>query len=78
MNLTDATENNLYSKYKKSTLSKKELAKELGIGLSTLNKYLANGIGLPNYIKMGNAINSRVLFNIRDVAEFLSQTTKVL
>ncbi len=77
MNLVDSTEKNLYSKYKKSTLSKKELAKELGIGLSTLNKYLASGIGLPNYIKMGDSINSRVLFNIRDVAEFLSNTTKV-
>ena len=78
MSLFESIERNLYSKYKKSTLSKKQLAKELGIGLSTLNKYLANGIGLPNYKKMGNAINSRVLFNIRDVAEFLSQTTKVL
>ena len=78
MNLTDSIEKNLYQKYKKSTLSKKELAKELGIGLSTLNKYLANGVGLPNFKKMGDSVNSRVLFNIHDIATFLSLTTKVL
>ena len=78
MNVTDSIEKNLYSKYKKSTLSKKELAKELGIGLSTLNKYLANGVGLPNFKKMGDSVNSRVLFNIHDIATFLALTTKVL
>ena len=78
MSLKDTIEHSLHQKYDRSTLSKKELAKELGIGLSTLNKYLANGVGLPNYIKMGTATNSRVLFNIHDVAEFMSNTTKVL
>ena len=77
MNNIDSIEKNLYQKYRKLTLSKKEFAKEMGIGLSTLNKYLANGMGVPNYIKMGNASNSRVLFNIHDVAEFLSNTVKV-
>ena len=67
----------LNKKYEKSTLSKSELASELGIGLSTLNKYLAQGIGLPNYIKLGTSVNSRVLFNISDVAEFLVDTVKV-
>ena len=67
----------LNQKYNKSTLSKVELASELGIGLSTLNKYLVKGIGLPNYIKLGTAINSRVLFNISDVADFLADTVKV-
>ncbi len=78
MNIAESIEENLYKRYKKITLSKKELAQEMGIGLSTLNKYLANGMGLPNYIKMGDSANSRVLFNIHDVAEFMSNTTKVL
>ena len=68
-------EDSLYRKYNKATLSKKELAQELSIGLSTLNKYLAKGYGLPNYIKMGDSFNSRVLFNIHDVAEFLATKT---
>ena len=67
----------LNNKYHRITISKVELASELGIGLSTLNKYLAQGIGLPNYKKVGTAKNSRVLFNISDVADFLADTTKV-
>jgi predicted transcriptional regulator len=63
--------------YNKQVLSKQELAKELGIGLSTVSKYLAEGIGLPNYKKLGTAQNSRIIFPMKDVAEFLDQTTKV-
>ena len=77
MTVNETIEKNLYAKYKRQTLSKKELANELGIGLSTLNKYIAQGVGVPNYIKMGTSTNSRVLFNIHDVAEFMSQTVKV-
>ena len=43
----------LQTRYKKSTLSKKEMA-----------------------IKLGIAKNVKVVFNIIDVAEFLSQTSK--
>ncbi len=71
-------QNNLITRYKKSTLSKQELSREMGIGLSTLNKYLANGIGLPEYKKVGTSKNSRVLFPIQAVAEFLADTTKTL
>jgi len=63
--------------YKKAGLSKSELAKELGIGLSTVSKMMANSIGLPHYIKLGEAKNSRVLFPLVDVANFLSTTIKV-
>lgn len=63
--------------YKKSALSKTELASELGIGLSTVSKMMAEGIGLPNYMKIGTAKNSRVMFPIVDVAEFISHTVKV-
>ncbi len=77
MTLQDEIRRELTARYKKSVLSKKELAEEMGIGVSTLNKYLAQGFGCPNYIKMQGAKNSRVLFNIRDVAEFLANTVKV-
>lgn len=63
--------------YKKSTLTKRELANEISCSESTLNIYIAKGYGLPNYKKLGKGKNSRVLFNIIDVAEFMSQTIKV-
>lgn len=69
----------LSNKYKKSPITKRELAQELGIGLSTINYYLARGINLPNYRKMtsSGSKNGKVLFPIQEVALFLSQTTKV-
>ncbi len=69
--------NSLYEKYKKLALSKSELAQELGMGLSTVSKIMAEGMGLPNYKKVGIAKNSRVLFPLADVAEFLSNTVEV-
>lgn len=67
----------LKSRYKKATLSKAELANELGISSSTIDRNMKEGIGIPNYRKLGNARNSKVIFNIVEVAEFLSQTVKV-
>jgi predicted DNA-binding transcriptional regulator AlpA len=69
--------NSLYEKYGKVALSKQELAKELGMGLSTVSKLMHEGIGLPNYIKVGTAKNARVLFPIDEVANFLSHTVEV-
>lgn len=69
--------NDLSNRYKKATLSKAELAKELGVSYSTIDTYIARGYGLPNYKKLGQAKNAKMIFNIIDVAEFLAQTTKV-
>jgi len=69
--------NSLYEKYKKLALSKSELAQELGMGLSTVSKLMAEGMGLPNYKKVGTSKNSRVIFPLIDVAEFLSDTVEV-
>ncbi len=63
--------------YKKLGLSKTELANELGLGLSTVSKMMADGIGLPNYRKIGIAKNARVIFPLVDVAEFLTDTIEV-
>ena len=63
--------------YKKATLTKQELAIELGVSTSTIDLYISKGIGLPNYKKLGTAKNARVVFNIIDVAEFLTDTIKV-
>lgn len=44
---TEEIYNYLYSKYKKATIGKKEMATELGISSSTLDSYIARGIGIP-------------------------------
>ena len=68
--------NDLKDRYKKATLSKAEMAKELGISYSTIDGYISKGMGIPSYKKLGKAKNAKVIFNIADVAVFLSQTIK--
>ena len=45
----------LKDRYNKSTLTKKELAQELGMSVSSINTYICKGEGIPEYIKVGNA-----------------------
>ena len=52
------------------------MAHELGISYSTIDGYIAKGYGIPNYKKLGKAKNAKVVFNIIDVAKFLSETIK--
>ena len=66
----------LQTRYKRATISKRELATELGISYSTIDGYISKGYGIPNYKKLGTAKNAKVVFNIIDVSEFLSQTIK--
>lgn len=66
----------LQKRYKRVVISKAEMAEELGISSSTLDLYIAKGTGLPNYKKLGKAKNAKVVFNLIDVSEFLSQTIK--
>jgi len=77
LNTSTAILQGLQEKYNKVALSKQELANELGLGLSTVSKFMADGIGLPNYKKIGHAKNSRVIFPLINVAEFLSDTVEV-
>jgi len=64
----------LVEKYKKAVLTKTELAVELGVGKSTVDQYIAKNEGIPPYKKLGTAKNSRVVFNLFDVAKFLANT----
>jgi len=66
----------LRTRYNKAVIGKKELANELGVSLSTIDNYIHRGIGIPPYKKLGTAHNARVVFNLVDVANFLSQTIK--
>jgi len=68
----EATYSYLKSKYNRTVIGKKELAKELNIAPSTLDLYLSKGIGLPRYKKLGTAKNARVVFNLYDIAVFLN------
>lgn len=66
----------LLKKYQRAVISKVEMASELGISSSTLDLYIAKGTGLPNYKKLGKAKNAKVVFNLLDVADFLTKTIK--
>jgi len=69
--------NDLQSRYKRATINKREIANELGVSPSTVDLYISKGYGLPNYKKLGTAKNATIRFSVVDVANFLSQTTKV-
>jgi transposase len=61
----------------RETLTKKELASELGVSVSSINHYIQLGEGLPSYIKFGNSEKGRVLFPIVNVVEYLTNTELV-
>ncbi len=73
---TEQHYNYLKEKYQKATLIKRELANEMSVSVSTINNCISKGYGIPNYSKIGDSKNASIRFNIFDVAEFLSQTTK--
>ena len=73
---TELVYQDLKSRYNKATLTKKELANAFTVSTSTIDLYISKGIGIPNYKKLGTAKNAKVVFNIIDVAEYLSQTIK--
>lgn len=68
----EATYEYLKQKYNRLILSKKELAVELNIAISTLDLYLSKGIGIPKYKRASEAKNSRLMFNIYDIAVYLN------
>lgn len=67
----------LQNRYKKSVLNKKELAYELGVSESAINNYICQGVAIPEYRKIGNAKNARVVFPIINIASYLSNTVRV-
>lgn len=59
-------------------ITKKQYAEITQVSLSAVDNYMANGYGIPNYKKMGNSKNSKVLFNLIDVANYLAQTIRTV
>jgi len=68
----ESTYNYLKDKYGRLIIGKKEVAYELNIGMSTLDLYIANGIGVPPYKRATQAKNARLLFNILDLAIYIN------
>ncbi len=56
-------------------IDKKQLAEIRRCSVSSIDNYIKAGTNLPNYKKMGTAKNAKVVFNLRDVAEFIATRT---
>ena len=59
------------------TLTKKELAQVLKVSVSSINNYIVQGEGIPEYTKVGTGKNGKVLFPVVNVVDYLSNTIKV-
>lgn len=62
----------LYTKYQKLNLNRKELAHELGISLSKLEKMLLEGEFPIRYKRVGKSQKAAYIFPISEVARYLS------
>lgn len=67
----------LMDRYNKTVLTKNELSHELGVSVSSINNYISKGTGIPEYVKVGEGKNGRVLFPVVNVVDYLSNTIKV-
>jgi len=56
-------------------ISKKQYAEIANCSVSAVDNYIGKGYGVPNYKKIGHQRNARVLFALRDVAEYLAAQT---
>ena len=61
----------LTSKYNKASISRTELSEELGVSLSTIDRQLSQGIGLPDFKRIGNGKRARIVFPLKSVACFI-------
>lgn len=61
----------LYAKYKKIALSKKEMAGETGLSISTLDRLRKAGLGC-SYIKQGNG---DIFYPLLECAKYYCEST---
>lgn len=62
----------LNERYKKISLTRNELAKELNVSVSTIEKLIEKNLLNIRYIRLGNSQKARYLFPIIEVANYLS------
>jgi len=67
----------LLQRYKTLSISKKELARELGVSNGSIDNYILRNYGIPKYKKLGISKNAKVVFNLIDVAVFLADKGSV-
>ncbi|WP_415408244.1 hypothetical protein ACLHDG_06740 [Sulfurovum sp. CS9] len=79
--LTNPTAQSIYEELQaagyKVNVNKRQYAEIIGCSVSGVDNYIAKGYGVPNYRKIGHQRNARVLFSLRDVAEYLAAQTVV-
>jgi len=56
-------------------ISKKQYATIANCSVSAVDNYISKGYGIPSYKKIGHQRNARVLFSLRNVAEYLAAQT---
>jgi len=56
-------------------INKKQYAVIANCSVSAVDNYISKGYGVPSYKKIGHQRNARVLFSLRDVAEYLAAQT---
>lgn len=61
----------LFNKYQKTTLNRKEVAQELSISLSTLERHLNEGSLPIRHKRLGNTAKAKYIFPIKAVADYL-------
>ncbi len=59
-------------------IPKKSYAEIVGCSVYSVDKYIKKGYGCPNFKKMGDKKNSRVLFSLIDIANYLSKTVEMV
>ena len=56
-------------------VDKKDYAKIVKSSTSSIDNYMSKGYGCPDYKKLGNAKNAKVLFSLIDIANYLASQT---
>ena len=65
----------LYAEGYGMRVNKKQYAEIANCSVSAVDNYIAKGYGVPSYRKIGHQRNARVLFSLREVAEYLAAQT---
>ena len=63
----------LVEKYNKVGMTRTTLANELEVSISTIDRLLKTGMGLPGYKRIGSGKRARIIFPVAEVAKFLEK-----
>ena len=63
----------LVDKYDKAGLTRPDMASELTCSISTIDRLLKDGIGLPSHKRIGSGKRARIIFPIAEVARYLDE-----